>query len=1097
MRNDKETPGSVYAVSAADGAGDLSRRDFIRLNLALLILAGTSSCSWSDATPDERSAFRILRMEDLLSLRFELQNLRIEHRWRKPARLVRMRPGQDAFVSIGFPGQHILEQAFPEGQHTEPIVLPAKSRMARPSRLVFKIPPGRDPIDLTFDALLDWRDWIPMLPQANPDGRFAEPSATKPSSNSSLVELPYGLMLSPNVAARWVHATRPVTHDGRTELWHTRLAPVDPRQPLTVSIFQPADPAGGMADVETSMTAEDRGKLAGKTAEARTLILSPMGGWLDVRGQWEKDAPIARWQHKVTAGQDQRVVIQREDGFLYPFGQRAALITVTERKLWRAQDDDPQHALLRKRSFVVIKTPAMAYAHGQMALSRMTALDLVTPPLHNTTPVDGPFWIETDVDQPFLFRFRARDWAQRRLWLQAPAIFVTESGGIARAQDLYQSSASRRTCPLNGQAASVAKFDSAAPIDKDRWDEPLSKPRSAGDTTLNLLQIEFAAAAVAAPVDDAPPFSCRTARMQVRVPSLEPYLNDEQNRGWFALVDPDPPDNLGEIFARAQGAGHERIPMYFDQQADRCGGVAAPSFDVDGLSRVRGPVGDARGTGPMYKGGKLDPVIYFNAAHATLLGGFPLAGLLLTDDGKKSPAVPTIKFSLSRKQPDEKAAEKGAQPHWQVGLGLGWRIALQEFGGSVARFVPEVDEKGRSKAKLVIDASVTKTLGKREKPDDDTAPTEADKGEEDTGAENGDRSEEKSKSPSVTWSISGKIVQFAIALKTGLGRISIGFDHFGVKLGPPKPKKKDEKEDPKDEKEKKEKDDKKEKRVSAEIDYKISQIDADGWLLFLIKLIKIAADLPQIPELSTGEASSVYPAKLPDAGDADINVTVGPVEAPKFKWLQFDVTNVSASVGVGLYFFPRARRESEAPRVPDNLFTIRIASADKPLTLTAQPWGGLAHVGFNFTTKGMTGFQGGLGIVYRAAFDLGIAKARCEGSLAGVFTYVARDEGEDLVQFDLVLKLGGQATVAGFIEIYLTLVAVGSRQTHGWFFYVEVSVRVRIAFFAVGVTLRLNYELPDEGGGDRLLTGVAAAPDTGPMTEGEWRAYCMAFAQEV
>jgi hypothetical protein len=963
--------------------------------------------------------------------------------------------------------------------------------MARPSRLVFKIPPGRDPIDLTFDALLDWRDWIPMLPAANPDGRIAEPISTKPSSDRSLVELPYGLMLSPDDAARWVHATRPVTHNGRTELWHTRLAPVDPRQPLTVSILQPDDPAGGMAGVETSLTVEDREKLAGRVAEARTLILSPMGGWLDVRGRWEADAPIARWQHSVTAGQDQRVVIQREDGFLYPFGQRAALVTVSERKLWRAKDDDPQYALLRKRSFVVIKTPAMAYDHGQMALSRMTALDLVTPPLYTTTPVDGPFWIETDVDQPFLFRFRARDWAQRRLWLQAPAIFVTESGGIAQAQDLYQSSdLSRRTCPLRGQSASVTKFDSAVDVDKDRWNEPLSKPRSAGDTTLNMLQIEFAAAVAAAPIDDAPPFSCRTARMQVRVPSLEPYLNDAQNRGWFELVDPDTPDNLGEIFARAQGAGHERIPMYFDQQADRCGGVAAPSFDVDGLSRVRGPVGDASETGPMYRGGKLDPKIYFNEAHANLLGGFPLAGLLLADDGTKSPAVPTIKFILSRKQPDEKAAKKGAQPHWQVGLSLGWRIALQEFGVGPARFIPEVDEKGRSKAKLLIDASATKTLGKSEKPNGDTAA--ADKGEEDTGAENGDRSEEKSKSPSVTWSVSGKIVQFAIALKTGLGRISIGFEHFGVKLGPPKPKKKDEKEKKEnaDEKEK-------EKKVSAEIDYKISEIDADGWLLFLIKLIKIAADLPRIPELSTGEASSVYPAKLPDAGDADISVTVGPVEAPKFKWLQFDVTNVSASVGVGLYFFPRARKGSETPRVPDNLFTIRIASADKPLTLTAEPWGGLAHVGFNFTTKGMTGFQGGLGIVYRAAFDLGFTKAKCEGSLAGIFTYAARDDGEDLVQFDLVLKLSGQATVAGFIEIFLALVAVGSRQTHAWFFFVEVSVRVQIAFFAVGVTLRLNYELPDDGGGDRMLTGVAAPPDTGPMTENEWLAYCRAFAQEV
>jgi hypothetical protein len=146
----------------------------------------------------------------------------------------------------------------------------------------------------------------------------------------------------------------------------------------------------------------------------------------------------------------------------------------------------------------------------------------------------------------------------------------------------------------------------------------------------------------------------------------------------------------------------------------------------------------------------------------------------------------------------------------------------------------------------------------------------------------------------------------------------------------------------------------------------------------------------------------------------------------------------------------------------------------------------------------MTGFQGSLGIVYRAQFDLGVTKAKCEGSLAGVFTYVAKDDSEDLVQFDLVLKLSGQATIAGFIDIHLALVAVGSRQTHSWSFFAEISVRVQISFFAVSARFRFNYELPDEGGGgDRLLSGAAATPDTGRMAESEWLAYRLAFAQEV
>jgi hypothetical protein len=433
---------------------------------------------------------------------------------------------------------------------------------------------------------------------------------------------------------------------------------------------------------------------------------------------------------------------------------------------------------------------------------------------------------------------------------------------------------------------------------------------------------------------------------------------------------------------------------------------------------------------------------------------------------------------------------------------MSWGIALQEFTVGIAKFAPKYDDNGKSKARLLIDTSVTKTLGNSENSGGKTEndQTETENNAKESAEQNGDGKEETPKSPAVKWNVSGKITQFALELDTALGWISIGFEHFGVKLGPPKPKKKNEKENQKDGKEEKEEKDKKkdkEKKVAAEIDYKLSEIKAQGWLYFLIELIQIAADLPRIPDLSTGEPSSVYPAKLPDAGDADINVTVGPIQTSTFKWLKFDVTNVSASVGVGLYFFPRKLKEAEPPRVPDNLFTIRIASADKPLTLMAEPWGGIAHVGFNFTTSGMTGLQGSLGIVYQAQFDLGAAKAKCQGSLAGVFTYLPKAGGNDVVQFDLVMKLSGQAIIAGFIDIHLALVAVGSWKGDSWYFFAEIRVRVKIAFFAVSARFRFNYQLSDGSGSGRLQSVAAAAIGSGRMAKNEWLAYRAAFAKET
>ena len=1099
MQNDRKSSNDDHSAPPADVFGGLSRRDFIRLNLAMLVLAGTSRCSWPEDPAEDLNEIRIIRPADLLALSFELQNLRIEHHRRKPARLKRIRRNEDALLVVRFPGQHIFEQAFANSKDIDSVEIPVKTRIAHPSRLVFKIPPDRDHVDLTFDDLLNWRKLITMLPTAGRGDLIGTSSA-----GHSIIEMPYGLSLRPDEAARWVHATQPVTRDGRTELWHTRLTSGDPDKPLIVTIQHPGYTAPDMDRALASLTAKDRRQLIGRTAEARTLILSPVGGWLDVRGKWEKDSRISRWHHTAAAGQDQRVVIQREEGYLYPFGQRATLISITERKNAEPREGHPRPALLRKRDFIVIKKPDMSYEHGKMALSRMTAIDLVTPPLQNASSDNIPFWIETEADEAFRFRFGAQDWAGRPVMLEAPAIFVTaDEEKLKAARDRYGKPeySSRRVISLQGQPAAVTKFDSAPGRCKkieadtkfgcDRWGDPLPEPRSAGDTTLHLLQIEFSGALRPNPENSGIPFSCLTGRMEVRVPSLEPYLDEERNKGWFDLVDPDTPDNLGEIFASARKTDGSPIPMHFDRQADRCGGVAAPSFDVDGLSRVLGPVGD---TGPMYKGGRFDPKTYFKPGRANLLGGFSLAELLTGSDGAKSPAVPNISFILSRKQPDEKAAEKGARPHWEVGLGLKWSIGVggePELGP--ARIVPERDEKTkRSKAKILLDAKITKTLGQSSEAKTDNKDTDNGKGSQDTGAAEADGEKQKPKTSSVSWSASGKLTKFAIELRPKpLGYISIGFEHLGVKLGPPKPKAQKDTEDKKEKKD----DKKKKKSIQGELDYKMSTIEADGMLFFLIKLIQIAADLPRIPDLSVGEASTAYPAKLPDAGDADISITVGPVEAPKFKWLNFEVSNVAASVGVGLYFLPRKLQESEPPAVPDNLFTIRIASADKPLTLISEPWGGIAHVGFNFTPRGLTGFQGSLGIVYRTEFDLGAAKGKCEGSVAGIFTYVVGADGKPKDNFALVLKLSGTATIAGFIEVSLALVAVGVWASSVWSFYAEINVRIKISFFAVSARFQFNYSLAGNGGGDKYGRGTAETAETGRMTRNDWLDYRSAFAE--
>ena len=960
-----------------------------------------------------------------------------------------------------------------------------RSRIAAPSRLVFKIPPDCGYIDLTFDALLNWRDWIPMLPGADRSGHIVAPSADR-----SIVQLPYGLALSPNDAARWAHSTQPVTHDGRTELWHTRLTSDNPRQPTTVTILQSDDPDGDMADVLTSLKATDREQLAGRTAEAHTLILSPMGGWLDVRGKWETESPIARWQNNVTAAQDQRVVVQYKDGFLYPFGHRASLITVTERKLG-APLESADTALLRQSTFVVIKEPETRYQHGEMAFKTLTTVDLVTPALHNRTPETGPFWIETGEDEPFLFRFRGRDWADRKIDLEAAAIFVTDENNlIAKANDLYAKSRSRRTCAMNGQAVAVARFESDEYPDTDQWGESLREirntgdkdPRTVGDTTLQLLKVRFAGGRRATG-EDVPPFPCRTDAMEARVPSLDPYLKDDLNRGWFELTDPEAEGNKGEVFAVATDP---KIPLYFDKQADRCGGLAAPSFDVAGLSRVRGPVGDI---GPMREGGQLEPDKYFKADSANLLGNFPLTDLLRKSESGKSPAVPKFYSFVGCKQPD-KYAEEGAKPYWEAGLGLKWEIPLHDASVGIFSFVADKDNKKQTISWLVLDASLSKVLGHCDSDKHSTDETKAsidavsDSEEPNSSTEGG--GDKDAGDLAFGWSVSGTITNFALATDVkGFGRLTIGFDHLGANLSPHRVKIKKGMED--------------EDEGGVEIDVKISSIKAERALGLFAALMQPLMKIPALMSalLPDDRISSTYPAKLPDTGNADLSVTLGPFQAPKMEFLKCEASNIAASVGVGLYFFPRPDEITGESKVPHTLLTFRLASPEEPLTLMAGQWGGICHVGFN-VADGLTGFQAGIGLVRKFKINLGVSNAECKGSLSIVYTFVRKDH-DPLQQLDLVLQLSGKAKIAGFVDITLQIVAAGSWQTNHdrWYVSASISVSIRISFFAVKISFAMSYRIAGEEDKEDKPKALQAAPNLGRLTGAAWHDYRAAFAHGV
>ena len=253
---------------------------------------------------------------------------------------------------------------------------------------------------------------------------MARPPIAEPAPGETAIELPWRLVLAPNAAPQvtpaWLHATAPVTHADRTELWHTRLgslaaghgavpieASVDNPLPVRV-VWSPDFVADGQVPLRSednvpfrsSTSTSDRDQIvilsagfAGytltdpdhsehtyvpKPVDAERLFLSALGGWLTSRGSWlypvtylyvpihhrssatgrwwprrpwgwpSRRPPVAgmptqvaaldliEWDHIATQGRDHYVRIVYE-GFLYPFGHRATLVKVTERKVLGAE----------------------------------------------------------------------------------------------------------------------------------------------------------------------------------------------------------------------------------------------------------------------------------------------------------------------------------------------------------------------------------------------------------------------------------------------------------------------------------------------------------------------------------------------------------------------------------------------------------------------------------------------------------------------------------------------------------------------------------------------------------------------------------------
>lgn len=479
----------------------------------------------------------------------------------------------------------------------------------------------------------------------------------EPTDQETAIELPWRLLLSPNDAAAWAHSRSTVEREGRVELWHTRLGvrtttggtpgvdedstatravraiwtrdldqfPFDP----TANAFPPAD---GSADTLqtpsdqpvplglTSLNSSDRIMLVHQTSNfslkvggvawppnavpVSRLMLSTLGGWLDSRVVFDTlpeptGLSIKEWKHMAGLGRDHSVKVVYA-GFLLPFGHKAVLVKLTERKF--AADKPGRPAYLFQREFLVVQEPEKGYtstvdlgrwptqatpplgrADRVMPFATVRILTGTTPDLEQSPALGsgpGRMFVPRVAGAPFPFKLVAADREGNLVEFSAPLVFMERGRNIPPHLDTGLNAynglePADRRMPLRGQriafAASRTADDTALSTDALTFDTaPLPPSHAARQDDPQFLPILREARAVV-PAMSALAGAANAVTLK--------YPTAYRTKGFT--------DNASEVFLELDGAA----PMSFTGQGDRSGGFVTPNLDVTALSRLTGPIG--------------------------------------------------------------------------------------------------------------------------------------------------------------------------------------------------------------------------------------------------------------------------------------------------------------------------------------------------------------------------------------------------------------------------------------------------------------------------------------------------------------------------
>lgn len=391
--------------------------------------------------------------------------------------------------------------------------------------------------------------------------------------------------------------------------------------------------------------------------------------WIPRLGETGDALSLSEWVHNATLGRDHYVRIVYE-GHLWPFGHRAALIKVTERKIRDVKDaQNKLHpvAYLIQRMFIVVRQPVKDFTTDKVAphlvnqgralpFKSIRLTTLVTPDIANP---EGParirkdgqetifsFWVRlgsgANPSDDFKFHAIATDLAGNQVDYTTSLIFVPFSENKrALVKQVYDASGEERRCEVPGQKLTYAPRKPGAPSD---------------NTTLDTRGLYFT-------TQDAPMgkemggFLPTLLKAAVNLPAVEAILGRpaETTIGFHKPYLANGLVNPAGVFAEiVKEKADEPTKLLLDEiksefAASQAGGIATPSQSIKSLAREYGPLA---GDPLKAAADSFDASDYFQGFDdlAKIFGSFSLMKLLpIGSMGKNAPKMQVLQEAVQGK----------------------------------------------------------------------------------------------------------------------------------------------------------------------------------------------------------------------------------------------------------------------------------------------------------------------------------------------------------------------------------------------------------------------------------------------------------------